>query len=81
MSTALDDRQGRKRVSPWRLQLRLIVALSWVLLAVGVSFLRGPTKDYSHPDEPATWKLVVWLVLFFVFVPAAFVLPSLIKGG
>jgi hypothetical protein len=68
-------------VSGRKLQLRLIVALGWLLLVTGVSFMRGPTKDYGRPDEPATWKLVVWLVLFFVLVPASFVLPTLLKGG
>jgi hypothetical protein len=68
-------------VSGWRVQLRLNVALTWLLLATGAAFLRRPTKDYWRPDEPATWKLVVWLVLFLVLVPAGFVIPSLFKAG
>ena len=50
----------------WKLWLRLVFALGWLLLVSTIAFAPRPPRP---ADEPPVWKLVVWIFLFFTLLP------------
>jgi hypothetical protein len=75
------DRPAVNGRGSWKSWLRLILALGWILLATRPSFQRRAPKPPRRPDEPAIWKLVVWMILFVTLFYATWILPALLKGG
>jgi len=63
--------------------LRFLLGLSWLLVLAAISFVGTPKR--RPPEEPQTWKLVVWLLLLLVSFPgcwiAALCIRALVRGG
>ena len=53
------------RAGYWKRWLGVAVAAGWLLLVASISFV---PKLRRPAGEQPTWKLVVWLVLFFMVV-------------
>lgn len=79
-----DPLVGSSRASS-KQPIRFVMALSGLMLVTSASFIRGAPKPQRPPGEPARWKLVVWFVLLFTILPAAWFMPillgSLLGGG
>jgi len=75
-----EDRPVANGTGSWKRWLQLILALGWLLLATRVSFQRSAPRPPRSPDEPATWKLVLWMIVFLILFPAAWILPYLVRG-
>jgi len=61
VGTGLEDRPG-VGVGYWRLWLRIAVSAVLLLHSGTIAFVPKPRRPAG---EQPTWKLVVWLVLFF----------------
>jgi hypothetical protein len=76
VSSAGDDPPVADNAGYWRQWLAILLVLCWIC-AAAVAFVTDTSKPHGPADEPATWKLVVWLILFVAGVPAVLLLSRL----
>ena len=69
------DRPAAVTAESWTRWLLVAVAAGWLLLAATISFVPKPRRP---ADGAPTWKLVVWLILFFL---AVLLVAFIWKGG
>jgi hypothetical protein len=59
------DRAVVNDTSYWKLWLRFVLALGWLLLAATISLVPSRRRPASGPPK---WKLVLWFILFFALL-------------
>ncbi len=52
-----------------------------VLCMVGLVFVRGAPRPGRPRDEPARWKLVVWMILFVALLPTGLILAEILAAA
>ncbi|MGA8680681.1 MAG: hypothetical protein ACLPTB_12405 [Acidimicrobiales bacterium] len=66
MSTAPEDRPAAHDARSWKLSLRFLLALGWLLLVTSISFVRASPKPRPPAGEPETWKVCLLAAMTIV---------------
>ena len=61
-----EDRPAAHERGSFKLWYRFLLAIGWLLLVAGISFVRGPGRPGRPEGQPETWKVCLFVALTVV---------------
>jgi hypothetical protein len=80
VSTVPDDRPAGAVMGCWKLWLGLLLVLGWLVI-VSIEFIRDDRRPRRPEGEPASWKVVLWMILFVTSLPVMLFVVTHFTGG